>query len=304
MRTKLGRWLGLAAASGILALAGCSSDAGGSGGGSGTADAFVGRYIDTLCGNIGPCCQALGSPFDANACKSNLNLFLGAEFRAADPAKYSYDAQAADECLAQVEASLRQCSTAGGEACDRAFTGTVASGGACRSSLECVADLACDEGICGGGAQAEGVEGDPCFWTCQRQGSGYSCGGTGPTADDTLARCFDDANLYCADTGLCTTRRDAGAACQRDHECAMDAHCDLGTCEPKAGEGGACRGDTGCQAGLYCKEQACVAELPLGSPCDAFDECAGGQCEDGTCVPGGAGGDIGLALICSLASAD
>lgn len=298
MRTKW--WMVVLGVVGALGVGCGSSSSGGGGGGGNGSGAFAQNFVDVLCADVAPCCTEPG--FSVSECKRTYDLLVGGSLDAANPANYSFDQTAADLCLEQTRAALASCSGASGEACQQVYTGKLAEGANCVSAIECAGDLSCDEGVCGGDIIEGGVAGDSCYWSCHRMGaSGYACGGTGPTKDDTLPRCFAEDGLYCSSDGSCTELVPLDGQCTSDGQCVLGAHCDTGTCVPKQGAGGACTTDLGCQDGLYCKDQACVAELPAGSPCVQFeDECADGSCQDGVCEASSTGGDLGIGLLCGL----
>jgi hypothetical protein len=157
--------------------------------------------------------------------------------------------------------------------CARLVQGTVASGGVCRSALECVDGLTC----LGAGPTVAGHCGPP-------KANGTAC----LSSTDSLAnfvRDYDDArHPECA--GFCGHRHceakfASGAACFLARQCGAGQHCDGKTCidGPFANAGEACVGD-GCGPGLRCINRVCALPKAAGLACVQDFECTGG------CIPG------------------
>jgi hypothetical protein len=277
----------------------------------------------SVCNGLKPCCEQAGFPFNASTCENTFSSALSETLAAADENNYSYDPAAAGACLRALEdagggvcTDQMQSSTADAT-CDSAFEGHVPPGGACHAGIECAgpadADIECrmdgkaQTGTCF--VEARVGEGDPCFWTCTQTGNAYSCGGSGSLDDKSgeRQRCFTNDGLHCSSDGVCTRLAPRGEACDGDQSCEAGLYCNFesSVCEDLLGEGDACV-FSGCAEDLYCKNDVCVPKLSLGSPCMIFqDECAGGTCDNGTCVEAGSLddlADVGLAFICAFGS--
>ena len=133
-------------------------------------------------------------------------------------------------------------------------------GVSCDSTPQCLPGLRCDNGIC---LSLAGT-GDPC------------------TQDDDCQYVGDFCNgLHCQHYSL------GGAACNATTQCATYYHCDGTTMTCKLGA----RLGESCVAGSFCIDAStcdpntmtCVPLLPDGATCFSGFQCAGGQCNFGTC---------------------
>lgn len=313
----------------IIAAIACGDDAGSTGGGMSYAGGPVSQadlpptLARSVCSGLKPCCEQAGLPFNAGTCENTFSSTLSQTLASADEKNYSYDPAAAGACLRALEdagggvcTDQMQSGTAG-VTCDSAFEGKVAPGGACSADIECAgpadADIECrkttgeEGGTCF--VEARVGEGDSCFWTCTQMGNAYSCGGSGSLDEKAgeRPRCFTNDGLYCSSEGVCTRLAARGGACDSDQGCETGLYCNFesSVCEDLLGEGDACT-FSGCAEDLYCKNDVCVSKLSLGTQCMTFqDECAGGTCDNGTCVEAGSLGDladIGLAFVCAFGS--
>ncbi|HZR81343.1 MAG TPA: EB domain-containing protein [Candidatus Binatia bacterium] len=222
----------------------------------------------------------------------------------------------AGECTRMLSASLRDgaiaLDAADVEACERASArdlegcgwvtplmprtpdgcrdivhGRVASGAACRSSVECADGLFCR----GAGAGAPGL----CLPPAP---PGATCGGA-PDILATYARQTDVAARHpeCAGSclrGRCVAPVAIGGACSSNAQCAAGAHCAAGKCAaggpPTLGE--ECRG-TSCDDGLACIAGRCAPRKKAGEPCDGASEC------EAACVRAADGGAGTCGMKCS-----
>lgn len=177
-----------------------------------------------------------------------------------------------DACLAALDATFAGCDWVGPfppappAACAGIVHGKLASGRACRSSLECEGGLRC----LGAGPTTKGRCGGP-------KADGELCGGT----VDTLA-------TYTRQADVDVRHPECKGACIKHH------------CAPVVGEGGACQSAKDCQPGAGCVASSdggkqCVTTRPpvrksTGETCTADFECRGGCLRDGgvgkgTCGP-------------------
>ena len=189
----------------------------------------------------------------------------------------TYDGRRARECLDEFQ---RDCinQLAAPPACDETFRGTVAQGGACQISQECVSgqcDRACGNACCVGTCAA-GPAKVPLGGDCSAAGS--PCVG----------------GSYCK-SGKCTVDLPLGAACAADDVCRRPGQCTIGlggggTCLAAPDQGAACSPtDRGClRSDNYCDPvaQVCVKRKAAGSACtDVASECATfAPCVNGLCT--------------------
>ncbi|MCE9571530.1 MAG: hypothetical protein K8W52_00090 [Deltaproteobacteria bacterium] len=184
--------------------------------------------------------------------------------------KITYDADAAGDC---VDAYANLSCNPGDkgnrvtpQACTDAIKGTVADGGACAISAECVSQScnvpACDQACCPG----------TCNPTIAEVAIGGSC---------ASAPCVDGS--YCATaTKVCTALVASGGTCAASRECAFGTTCIDTKCQKPAGKGEACivttDGGTCGTTGVFCNQTTmkCEGYLFSGATCDpAADACAG-----------------------------
>jgi len=267
------------------------------------------RVAESFCRLIEPCCPE-GASFDQQSCVRMLGDGVF-DVDVADPAKYSYDANAAGACLDALDGLGNLCSDSAmtlstmPDACGVPFQGTVPPGGACAASIECArptgGDVDCDEGVCI--VERTAAEGEACYWTCTRRGAGYSCGSSNVGIAGTpveQGRCYTNDGLHCSSGRVCARREGLGGACARDGGCQDELYCDFlaGTCQSRLGAGMPCTGGD-CQQGHYCDSgtRTCALQAQSGSPCSDSDACLDGFCDAGICVDEGALGGLGL-LFC------
>ena len=223
----------------------------------------------------------------------------------------TYDPAVAQDCLT-VLAAIRTCDEAAidDETCGRVYAGTVPLGGACESSSQCEpqadGETTCDfmREVCI--VTQRGSDGDPCSATCESQGNGWACSGTGATpglAEYTDIECWLDDGLYCSSDG-CAALGALGDDCSSGGRCATGTFCDGTTqvCTEVASVGEACVAagwsvDSSCEPGAYCTtDGVCAAQKVDGQPCDFSDECRG-YCGDGTCLAGDSLEEFGDSML-------
>jgi hypothetical protein len=250
---------------------GSNSGGGQSQGGPVPQDQLGDRVTVALCAGLKECCQSRVWAFNAAHCdaaaRQSATLFVG--HSGTCPPKTTYDAEAAGECVQQMQSILASCGDLGTfppAICDLLCKGTQPIGGACSLDKECVqpatGQIACDlstgRGICT--LVPRGKLGDACAFTCGSQSCGL------PTTRSPEPDCYRDDGLYC---------------CARDW-----------TCHQLAPLGGDCSKLGWCDTGAYCNTAGvCEAKKPAGAPCtgNSSDECRGGYCDStyNACVQSG-----------------
>ena len=292
----------------LAAVLGASSCGGDSTGGDGAASPyvppagpvaeaeFIGQLPRALCQALAPCCAEAGRPMKSSVCRQ-IVAALATDMQAPDT---TYDPTAAQECLTAL-AAIEICdeTAINDESCNRVYAGTVALGGACDSDSQCApqadGEATCDlmEQVCI--VTKRGSNGDPCSATCESQGNGWACSGTGATpglAEHTEVECWLDDGLYCSVDG-CAALGVSGEDCSNGGRCAAGTYCDMTTrvCTEAASIGEACATtgsmvDGSCDAGTYCTTNGvCAAQKADGESCESIDECLG-FCSDSTCQGG------------------
>lgn len=258
-----------AAALALCALTGCVEPL--------TPENFGREYEDALCAWASGC----GAFPSRHECREALAWDTIGRFQylaaAADAGRVAFDADAAQECFAQLTALgcerdlLEEILFWGGPpsappACQRVFTGKVRNYDPCLSSEECAGENAvcgfspnCSDACCAGSCRDLGAPpkiGEPCTGSCE---VGAYCafdpmGGPSVCAERRKAgqSCADAFNacaegLFCDYSGqepTCRERRGVGQACEGTSQCAEGLHCYTRgtsyTCEPLPGEGEPC----------------------------------------------------------------
>lgn len=177
-------------------------------------------------------------------------------------------------------------------ACASMYVGTIPVGGSCIASPSCVLGSTC--------MPMAGDE-DVCAATCQ------------PLAPGTC-----ESALHCAADEICASGKcapivppgSAGEPCGNQIQCGRGLLCEstvceegelVSRCEQPVQTGGTCQeygacGETVWYSNGDCNSEAwcvgvtngkgtCVEPLRLGAHCTIIDECRGGYCSSGTCVP-------------------
>ncbi len=280
------------------AMAACSGSTDGSAGSSPIPLDDIARVVsEAFCGDIAPCCQTAGFPYDRAQCEALIRSTYDQQLvPLARAGKLGYDPAAAGTCVSRAREALAKCAVPEVPECEAMFAGTVPHGGACSDSAECATapkgDAYCDESDGAGTCVStpRGKAGDACGATCTESGNTTSCSGSGGGEPTTgpVADCYTNDGLVCGSERKCQAQSPAGGTCTESAECSGRAYCEGGTCGPPHAEGGDCSyRDEECATGLYCREGTCAAELASGSPCEEFvDVCAGGTCANGECVAG------------------
>jgi hypothetical protein len=235
---------------------------------------------DAHCASIEPCCQEDGRDFDPVECRQVAQEVIDGWLGVIDWSRFSYDAQAAADCLAAArghtacEAKLVDFDV---PACERIFPGKV-PGGQCRhedecqqsssQSADCVRDPAASidaDGTCEVEARtplAHGELGVACEETCDLDDS---C--TRGANDDIAASAGEGVGCYFTD----------GLYCSFVNE----------TCQRLVTVGNSCDDDEGCTGDAFCDRETgvCTARRPAGEPCDSPSQCESDECgtDSGAC---------------------
>ena len=283
----------------LSGFAACSSGGGGGGsggttsttgsGGTSTPSALNLLIADGFCQQAARCGQIAAS--EEKKCESDAaaSAKMYTPVYSTDEAvknkRLSYNATAGKACAADLAAEGCSVDAAFDDPadCDQVYTGLVAVGGVCMSSLECAAGNWCDAGA------STGTDG--CAGVCKANTA------TGATCDPNDPHC--GAADYCDGTSMkCTTAATAEQACDDSPQCATGLFCKgfipaddtttpptpetPGVCKGRGQLGDACTsgffGDTDCQIGLTCPDttSVCTAPLVAGSTCSSGSECADG----------------------------
>jgi hypothetical protein len=257
------------------------------------------RFAQSFCSSIQSCCAASG--YSTATCESSLQATLDASVATmvADP-KVTYDAAAAARFIDAYSAIAAACtdkslSTAATVQLDDVFKGTVALGGSCGSTQDCVQKegnyVTCDTGVCTLGASnsataAHALLGQACIGTCTNFGTSGNCSSDPSVAwssTPTGGYCWTSDGVYCTG-GTCATVPTIGQACGGDSFCEIAGHCDNSVCVAATATG-QCAGSNACVSTSYCDAAnwMCKPKKANGAACNSDEECAGGQCYQNLC---------------------
>jgi hypothetical protein len=249
----------------VLAIAACGND---DSGGPATVHNIGSQIESAYCNMLVRC----GLVDDAALCRS-LNLDLNVDpslVAAVDAGKVTFDATKAQACLAGIaswscDRTVVFANRWTPPECSEIFGGTVADGGACGLSRECVSNVctvpACPMGCCQG--------------TCATGTPSPPPGRVGDACPN--GQCYAS---YCDPTSMkCVALLPAGATCTTTSQCDMGLTC-AGTCvSDGAALGGPCtpNSTTACaNIGDTCSTttSTCVAVGLSGDPCQIATDCS------------------------------
>lgn len=266
---------------------------------------FVPTWIETICANIAPCCDA--ATFDPNRCRSYYTGLLSG-LPSGDPSHYAYDAAAAETCLADTRTDLAMCRNGFGSSCTYVQRGLERDGEACVKGGDCASGTCQDTGNGSKCGRPHALLDAPCAESCSLGDYGsWSCYGQPSQAE--IGLCFAEDGLFCSLNGkalgpldgsgaTCQPLRARGEACESYLECA-DGFCVAGVCtpDPGGGVGSACP----CKLDLNCVDGSCQEQLGLGAACEpGLIRCGAGMaCRSGKCQCGGYIGSYIAPLVCS-----
>jgi hypothetical protein len=252
---------------------------------------FAVSLASTFCDSIAACCRQSG--YDSSLCRSTLEPYLTAAFTVLlSDSRVALDEAGATRCLAAYRAALSACTDRGlarqiDYACSGALKGTVAMGGSCRASGDCLQPATgyaiCVSGVCSPSSvnplpaaeSPRATVGQSCDGTCVGDEYSSSCGGS--------VHCWIQDGLYCGN-GVCVVAPAVGQACAIGDYCEYSGHCKSGTCVADLATG-PCTSDGDCLGTSYCDDSAkvCTPRKANGEICSFDRECSGGQCEQGRC---------------------
>lgn len=227
---------------------------------------------------------------------------------AVDAGTVKYDEDAAVQCLKSLST---QCSLTY-PGCDAVLRGTVSSGQACRTRLDCAPGGWCEFSGCPGtcrakqpvGSEVTAVEGCATPAAEPITDGGYRCREYSQLGEACEAGRLDcGAGLACASDGGCIPASDAGAyaakgqrctgrfagiplvACLGGLACQISDGGTEGTCGARYEAGESCRADaTGCAHNVSCQAELCVGLGRAGDGCVGTFECVKGlACRTGRC---------------------
>lgn len=225
--------------------------------------------------------------------------------RAIEQGRATLDVENFTQCLLRTGAN--RCNTALFDpACLTRFTGTVADGGSCFTSVDCASPDAtcsmteCTNACCLGTCHRKFRLGETCddFASCE---PGLRCntkkcvsGDLGTVCNDGLLSALDcDFGAFCdPTTHRCRPTLPEGSACTDILQCGGDDTCvgtsivssDPGACVRNSQPGDLC--DDTCHGNLVCSGGTCHALPGLNEACSAQIGCAGVNaiCDSGRCV--------------------
>ena len=213
---------------------------------------------ERACAAFRGCCENRGYAYHPDACEVvegvlvRAGIFLGELF----------DADAAQQCVEQIETQLAACQwiSAIGP-CEQMFSGTAQAGEVCLLHSDCApvehANVYCEpppsdeDGTRVCRVVLRGRPGDACNGSCSGGGgSGYSCTSSGGDPDGLV--CWERDGVFCSDESFtCVEYLDEGQAC----------------------EGGRCADGFQCNADL--SPPVCVPREPAAND-DLLEVCSGG----------------------------
>ncbi|MCA9632497.1 MAG: hypothetical protein KC766_32815 [Myxococcales bacterium] len=300
---------GLSGSAGVGGTVG-GSVAGGSGGFGGSGDASAGNandagdadaqvteigdalvqglrdYEDELCTNLGHCCADLGKPFTESGCRElfeNALPDLVSQISEKLGQGLELDTNAFEQCVAELEVSLKTCDPELPDACRDYWKGKLSTGDPCDVPEQCanVPGKEVDCSFVGSSSQCvvkyHAGAGESCVWSCDQTDASTSCNATNIDSADQ-GRCYTTEGLHCQD-GVCKPNLGPGAYCHSNW-CAEGLYCDDPT-DSCVARDAPCGGDgitPACSADQYCKGDVCIPKEMDGADCKRDDECASGSC--------------------------
>ena len=268
---------------GALALLGCETadgNSGGTGGGTISIDSLPAALTSTMCGAAGKCGSWASHFTTPTGCSATLGSELDSSAEVADvkAGKLLYDGAKATQCLAAMGSMCFDDLDQEPAACKEVFSGVLADGAVCDKakyckSKYCKRDSGKDCGVCA---------------TKVKTGEKCDANSEGCPADNWCIEGTCVANGTVAAGGKCSTDRN----CLPDHDCDWNAQPSV--CKARGAKDAVCKDNQDCSKGLVCQmaafgdnEGKCGAPTALNQACtrvggqDAEPCASGGSC----CVP-------------------
>ena len=263
----------------LMALGAC--DSGGDSGPPVPLDDLPRLWAEALCGNIGPCCQEAGYPFDPGQCHATAEAQMRQSLAVYSTLNVTYSASAARSCVDSYAQAARACTNTDevNTSCSTVFTGTLPEGAVCTQSAECttrscpsVPDGGVRQCTTGSGTRIHAKLGETCGWTCTTNGNTTSCSGTG---NSSAPSCYTNEGLYCDAARVCASVPMLGQACTANAPCAGDAFCEGGVCVAQRTTGSCATTSNACASSAFCDTatRQCLPRKSSGETCTSTREC-------------------------------
>jgi hypothetical protein len=192
-----------------------------------TGEDFARVTAKTACARLAPCCAGEGLGFDSGWCESALADVFAVPLELVAQGRVLFDADAAAQCLLDMEQSLEHCTMSRTPACRSALQGTLGVDAQCSSSFECRSDGNgvgwCDSEIGRCAQYPRGRLHDLCGRTCIEEDLRFARGdwpGGGSLRCEGVvgleqSRCFLNDGLHCEkSSGRCQPLGGLGDACE------------------------------------------------------------------------------------------
>ncbi len=269
-------------------------------------DEFAVALATTYCEALEGCCKKASFEYDEASCKAQLTNDIQRSADVVKRGKVTYEKDAAEACIDAYKSRAALCSEDAGtpppasgfephiEACIKVFKGTVAPGGECTESAECVADFPREIGTCSADNRPGADRTKKVCYKLVKAAAGEDCSSAKPT--DLEVRQCDPATAYCEGATPGAARK-CRAYAKVGENC---GNATAGQCDPRAGlfcdfasqkcaglpaAGQPCSVTFQCAKGAFCERattptgaNTCVAQRPDGTECDSGAQCASGSC--------------------------
>ena len=217
-------------------------------------------------------------------CEAKIRAIVAGRASSSDDVRF--DEAAAQQCLANLRATLSTCAGVELDPCNRVYVGMLAAGQACDRNDECApveGSVTYCQGVCK--AARREVAGGSCVRTCRAEGDCFVLPEE-PAADvmskATWGECFTEDGLACVG-GSCMRAPAEGAPCLAGSFCDRGLGCVSGVCTLLPAVGEVCT--RSCALGAACSDTGvCQPELPAGAPCSDDEDCASRKCGKDACA--------------------
>jgi hypothetical protein len=284
--------------SALVSATGCGGSTDSNKTGSVSNNEWASKIAVAYCEGMVDCCSASGFTEDVSTCKSTVSSVLTAALGELKNKKVEFNDAAAADCVdayrnAAVSCTSRDAARSVNQVCKSAYVGTVALGGACSDSVECVPDpendVTCDTGICTVQQSSSPFDdiheklGDNCTTTCQSSSDGSRTCAASST--QTTGACWTNDGLVCGSNGVCVTAPTIGQSCATGSFCADGSYCEGGVCIEQTKTGSCATSSDACASSSYCDDatQNCTPKKAAGAACDSDYECQGDNCYEDQC---------------------